>query len=90
MFAGRLIRGVKNGPSPEWLQKRLRAIGLRPISALVDVTNLVAHDRGRPLHVFDAAKLKGNMRARLAKPGETLLALLAHRFVEAGIDHDGA
>jgi phenylalanyl-tRNA synthetase beta chain len=75
MFAGRLIRGVKNGPSPEWLQKRLRAVGLRPISALVDVTNLVAHDRGRPLHVFDAAKLKGNMRARLAKPGETLLAL---------------
>ena len=75
MFAGRFIRGVKNGPSPEWLQKRLKAIGLRPISALVDVTNLVAHDRGRPLHVFDAQKLKGHMRARLAKAGETLLAL---------------
>ena len=75
MFAGRLIRGLKNGPSPEGLQKRLKAVGLRPISALVDVTNLVAHDRGRPLHVFDAAKLKGNMRARLARPGETLLAL---------------
>jgi phenylalanyl-tRNA synthetase beta chain len=75
MFAGRLIRGVKNRPSPEWVQTRLKAVGLRPISALVDVTNLVAHDRGRPLHVFDAAKLKGNMRARLAKPGEKLLAL---------------
>ena len=75
MFAGRLIRGVKNGPSPKWVQDRLKGVGLRPISALVDVTNLVAHDRGRPLHVFDAAKLKGNMRARLAKPGERLLAL---------------
>ena len=66
---------MKNGPSPKWVQDRLKAVGLRPISALVDVTNLVAHDRGRPLHVFDAAKLKGNMRARLAKPGEKLLAL---------------
>jgi phenylalanyl-tRNA synthetase beta chain len=75
MFAGRLIRGVKNGASPEWLQKRLKSVGLRPISAAVDVTNLVAHDRGRPLHAFDAAKLTGNMRARLARPGETLLAL---------------
>ncbi|HXJ02735.1 MAG TPA: phenylalanine--tRNA ligase subunit beta [Micropepsaceae bacterium] len=75
IFAGRLIRGVKNGPSPEWVQKRLKAIGLRPISALVDVTNLIAHDRGRPLHAFDAGKLKGHMRARLATPGETLLAL---------------
>jgi len=75
MFAGRLIRGVRNGPSPKWVQDRLKAVGLRPISALVDVTNLVAHDRGRPLHVFDAAKLKGNMRARLARPGETMLAL---------------
>ncbi len=75
MFAGRYIRGVKNGPSPEWVQKRLKAVGLRPISALVDVTNLVAHDRGRPLHVFDAKKLVGHIRARLAKPGETILAL---------------
>ncbi len=75
MFAGRFIRSVKNGPSPEWVQKRLKAVGLRPISALVDVTNLVAHDRGRPLHVFDAGKLTGNMRARLAKPGETIVAL---------------
>ena len=75
MFAGRYVRGLKNGPSPEWLQKRLKAIGLRPISALVDVTNLIAHDRGRPLHVFDAAKLKGNLRARLAQDGETIKAL---------------
>ena len=75
IFAGRLVRGVRNGPSPEWLQRRLKAIGLRPISALVDVTNLISHDRGRPLHVFDVAKLKGNLRARLARDGETILAL---------------
>ena len=75
MFAGRYVRGVKNDPSPDWVQKRLKAIGLRPISALVDVTNLIAHDRGRPLHVFDAAKLKGNIRARLARDGETVKAL---------------
>lgn len=60
VFAGRLIRGVKNGPSPEWLQRRLTAIGLRSINRLVDVTNLVAYDRCRPLHVYDAAKLVGN------------------------------
>jgi phenylalanyl-tRNA synthetase beta chain len=59
VFAGRLIRGVKNGPSPEWLQQRLTAIGLRSINRLVDVTNLIAYDRCRPLHVYDAAKLVG-------------------------------
>ena len=75
LFAGRLVRGVKNGPSPKWVQDRLKAIGLRPISALVDVSNLVAHDRGRPLHFFDADKLNGNMQARLAKNGEKVLAL---------------
>jgi len=75
MFAGRFIRGVKNGPSPKWLQDYLKAVGLRPISALVDVTNFLSLDRGRPLHVFDAAKLKGNLRARFAKDGEQLLAL---------------
>ena len=75
MFAGRLIRGVKNGPSPQWLQDRLRAIGLRPISTLVDLTNLVTHDRARPLHVFDADKLTGNVQSRLAVPGEQLAAL---------------
>ncbi|MEI9885552.1 MAG: phenylalanine--tRNA ligase subunit beta [Rhizomicrobium sp.] len=75
MFAGRLIRGVKNGPSPKWLQDWLKAVGLTPRSALVDVTNFLSLDRGRPLHVFDAAKIKGNLRARLARDGEQLLAL---------------
>ena len=75
MFAGRLIRGVKNGPSPQWLQDWLKAVGLRPISALVDVTNFISLDRGRPLHVYDAAKVKGDLRARLARDGETVLAL---------------
>jgi len=75
IFVGRHIRGVKNGPSPAWMQQRLKAIGLRPISALVDITNFFTYDLGRPLHVFDAAKVKGNIVARLAKPGEKLLAL---------------
>ena len=68
-FALRLVRGVKNGPSPDWLQKRLRAIGLRPINALVDITNFITYDRGRPLHVFDAAKVKGNLVVRRAQDG---------------------
>lgn len=75
LFAGRMVRGVKNGPSPKWVRDRLKAIGLRPISALVDVSNLIAHDRGRPLHVYDADKLKGDVQARLAKAGERILAL---------------
>jgi phenylalanyl-tRNA synthetase beta chain len=76
LFVGRFIRGVKNGPSPRWMQDRLRAIGLRPISALVDITNYVTFDRGRPLHVFDAARIHGGaLTVRLAKPGETLVAL---------------
>jgi phenylalanyl-tRNA synthetase beta chain len=74
-FALRLVRGVKNGPSPEWLQKRLTAIGLRPINALVDITNFLTFDRGRPLHVFDAAKVHGNLTVRRARAGEELLAL---------------
>ena len=74
-FGLRLVRGVKNGPSPEWLQKRLTAIGLRPINALVDITNFITFDRGRPLHVFDAAKVHGNLTVRRAHNGETLLAL---------------
>jgi phenylalanyl-tRNA synthetase beta chain len=74
-FALRLVRGVNNGPSPEWMQKRLRAIGLRPISALVDITNYVTFDRGRPLHVFDAAKVKGALHVRRARAGESVLAL---------------
>ncbi|WP_372885258.1 phenylalanine--tRNA ligase subunit beta [Shimia sp.] len=75
VFAGRLIKGVKNGPSPAWLQDRLRAIGLRPISALVDVTNFFTFDRNRPLHVFDADKVKGNLRVHRAAGGETLMGL---------------
>jgi phenylalanyl-tRNA synthetase beta chain len=75
LFGLRLVRGVKNGPSPEWMQRRLTAIGLRPINALVDVTNYVTFDRGRPLHVFDAAKVKGNLTVRLAESGEEVLAL---------------
>ncbi|WP_439525903.1 phenylalanine--tRNA ligase subunit beta [Roseovarius mucosus] len=75
VFAGRLIRGVKNGPSPEWLQQRLRAIGLRPISALVDITNFFTYDRNRPLHVFDADKVKGDLRIHRTTGGETLIGL---------------
>lgn len=74
-FALRLIRGVKNGPSPDWLQTRLRAIGLRPINALVDITNFMTFDRNRPLHVFDAAKVKGDLVVRRARVGESILAL---------------
>ncbi len=82
VFAGRLIRGVKNGPSPEWLQRRLTAIGLRSINRLVDVTNWVAYDRCRPLHVYDAAKLvggeivvRGGQVARDSGEHEHLIAL---------------
>lgn len=74
-FTGRLIRGVKNGPSPDWLQQRLRAIGLRPISTLVDITNLFTYDLNRPLHVFDAGKVAGGLAVRGAAQGETLHAL---------------
>ncbi len=74
-FALRLVRGVHNGASPDWMQRRLRAIGLRPINALVDVTNYITFDRGRPLHVFDAAKVKGALRVRRARAGESVLAL---------------
>ena len=74
-FALRLVRGVKNGPSPEWLQKRLTSIGLRPINALVDITNFMTYDRARPLHVFDAKKVNGNLTVRRARDGESLLAL---------------
>ncbi|OAI24018.1 phenylalanine--tRNA ligase subunit beta [Methylosinus sp. R-45379] len=75
LFALRLVRGVKNGPSPAWLQDRLRAIGLRPINALVDITNYLTFDRARPLHVFDAKKVAGDLVVRRARAGEELLAL---------------
>lgn len=75
IVVGRYFRGVKNGPSPDWLQRRLKAIGLRPISTLVDITNLVTFDLNRPLHVFDAKKLSGDLVMRQARDGETILAL---------------
>ncbi len=75
LFTGRVIRNIKNGPSPEWLQSQLRAIGLRPISALVDITNYLTFDQARPLHVFDADKIKGQLWVRLAKGGESFAAL---------------
>lgn len=74
-FALRLVRGVKNGPSPKWMQQRLLAIGLRPINALVDITNYVTFDRGRPLHVFDAKKVAGNLVVRRGREGDKVLAL---------------
>ncbi len=85
-FLGRYVRGVKNGPSPKWLQDRLMSIGLRPISALVDITNFVTFDLGRPLHVFDADKLKGDIQPRFAKAGETLLALDGEEYTLADTD----
>ena len=76
VFAGRLIRSVRNGPSPAWLQRKLLAVGLRPISALVDITNLMSYDRCRPLHVYDAGKITGGfIEARLGRGGEQLEAL---------------
>lgn len=75
LVVGRYYRNVKNGPSPKWLQERLTAIGLRPISALVDITNYVTFDLGRPLHVFDADKVKGHPTMRMARAGEKVLAL---------------
>ena len=74
-FALRLVRGVTNGPSPIWMQRRLEEIGLRPINALVDITNYMTFDRGRPLHVFDAKKVSGDLVVRRAQPGEKMLAL---------------
>lgn len=75
LFTGRVIRGVKNGPSPKWMQELLLSVGLRPISSLVDITNFLNIGLCRPLHVFDADKLTGNLTVRSAKDGETLVAL---------------
>lgn len=74
-FVGRYVRGVKNGESPKWLKDRLEAIGLRPISALVDITNYMTFAFSRPLHVFDADKVTGDIHVRFAEPGEKFLAL---------------
>jgi phenylalanyl-tRNA synthetase beta chain len=81
IFAGRLIRSVRNGPSPQWVQDRLKSVGMKSISALVDATNLIAQDRGRPLHVFDADKLAGNLHARMATDHEQVLALDGKTYV---------
>jgi phenylalanyl-tRNA synthetase beta chain len=81
IFAGRLVRGVKNGPAPKWVQERFAAVGMKSISALVDATNFVAQDRGRPLHVFDTDKLSGNLSARMAKDHEQVLALDEKTYV---------
>lgn len=75
IFAGRLVKGVKNGPSLAWVKNRLKAVGFRPINALVDVTNYISLDRGRPLRIYDADKLKGAICVRLGKVGEKFLAL---------------
>src|SRR5438067_2283244 len=80
LFLGRHLRGLHNGPSPAWLQNKLEAIGLRPISALVDITNFLTFDLDRPLHVFDASRLAGDLTVRLARPGETLLALNGQEY----------
>jgi phenylalanyl-tRNA synthetase beta chain len=91
---GRAIRGLRNGPSPKWLQDWLTAIGQRPINALVDVTNLFTFGLGRPLHVFDVAKVRGRvLTMRMARPGETLLALNGREYAlteEDGVIADAA
>lgn len=74
-FVGRHIRGVANRESPDWLKDKLLAVGLRPISALVDITNFLTLGYGRPLHAFDADKVAGDLRVRLANPGERFEAL---------------
>src|SRR5205814_10727651 len=94
LFLGRHIRGLNNGPSPRWLKDRLEAVGLRPISALVDITNFLTFDLDRPPHVFDAGKLRGDLVVRFARPGERLLALNGREYeldpeVTAIADHNG-
>ena len=86
VFYGRVIKAVKNGPSPAWLQDALKAIGLRPISTLVDITNFFTYDRNRPLHVFDAGKIAGDLRVHLSEGGETFAALDDKEYtLEAGM-----
>jgi phenylalanyl-tRNA synthetase beta chain len=80
-FFGRAIRGVTNGSSPDWMQRRLKAAGQRPISALVDITNYVMLEHGRPAHAYDIAKLMGGLNARAAKAGEKVLALNEKEYV---------
>ena len=86
VFAGRVVRGVKNGPSPKWLQDQLKAIGLRPISALVDITNFITYDRARPLHFYDVAKLKGPIVVETGIAEGTFEALDDKRYKYTGND----
>jgi phenylalanyl-tRNA synthetase beta chain len=81
LFLGRYIRNLRNGPSPDWLKQRLESIGLRPISVLVDITNFLTFDLNRPLHVFDAIGIQGNLHVRMSKEGETLSALNGRDYV---------
>lgn len=83
-FHGCYVRGVKNGPSPKWLQEKLLSIGLRPISALVDITNLVTYDLGRPLHVFDADKVQGDIQVRLSRNGEKVEGVVGGIYEMSG------
>ncbi|MBI3506186.1 MAG: phenylalanine--tRNA ligase subunit beta [Proteobacteria bacterium] len=84
LFVGRHFRGLKNGPSPKWLADRLLSVGLRPISILVDITNFFTLDINRPLHVFDAGKLKGDLVLKPAKGGEVFSALNNKSYTMAG------
>jgi phenylalanyl-tRNA synthetase beta chain len=84
-FAGRALIGIKNGQSPVWIQARLKAVGQRPINAVVDITNFISIDRGRPLHVYDLDKLTGAIRARLGRTGETFLGLNGQTYA---VDED--
>jgi phenylalanyl-tRNA synthetase beta chain len=86
VFWRRMIRGVKNGPSPAWLQQRLKAVGLRPISALVDITNFFSIDQARPLHVYDVAKLDGDIVVRRGRDGERFLALNGKEYAPTPAD----
>lgn len=83
-FYGRVIRGVRNGASPEWMQRRLKAVGQRPISTIVDLTNYLMLDHGRPAHAYDLAKLSGAVVARRARDGETALALNGKEYTLTG------
>src|SRR5512139_1376751 len=86
VFWRRRIRGVANGPSPEWLQQRLKAVGLRPISALVDITNFFSIDEARPLHVYDVAKVSGSITVRRGRKGDRFLALTGKEYEPTGED----
>ena len=84
LFIGRYFKGLKNGPSPAWMQRKLIAVGLRPISALVDITNWVTLDVGRPAHIYDADKVKGTIGARISRPGESFLSLNGKNYETDG------